>query len=351
MKKTMLKSVFMLSLLVPCLILFSACAVKLNQFHFRVNLNHPDANYTQAYLDAHDFSSKNIVYILNPDRYDKVAEKLPSKGDLIMPEGKTLGGWYLDENCSADKYFNETNWKALVAEKKAQGSKNGSAYAYWIDETDVSLSFDLNNQDATFKDEYKTELSINHNSPRFVGTAEEVAEANLPELADINVPEGKEFGGWYLNKELTIMLNPTTIANMATLSANLRVYAKWVNRLEVSAIIFTATDDSESPLTEFTFSNEIRVEYDNDMSADSISYTVYRDEFAKIASFLATLPTEIQTAGAAYTFDAWKIITWREGGSVLLDFNETNWLEETDVSASQSFTSIWIYATWTPLGA
>lgn len=351
MKKTMLKTIFAFSILVPCLILFSACSLKLNQFHFRVNLNHPDANYTQAYLDAHNFSSKNIVYILNPDRYDNVAEKLPAKGDLIMPEGKTLGGWYLDEECSADKYFNEKNWKALVAEKKAQGSKNGGAYAYWIDETDVSLSFDLNNENATLKDEYKNELSIDHNNPRFVGTAEEVAGANLPELADINVPEGKEFAGWYLNEDLTITLNPTTIANMATQSADLRVYAKWVNRLEVSAIIFTAPDESEEPLASFVFSESIRAEYDDDIYADSISYSVYRDEFAKVQTLLSTLPTEIETNGAAYTFDAWKIATWRDGSPVLLDFNETNWLEETDVSASQSFTSIWIYATWTPVGA
>ncbi len=349
MKKRNLQLLLTFGLLIPCLVLFSACKIKLNSFNLTINLN--GGSYTQEYKEAKGYSSNNVTHILNPDRYDLIVSKLPVKGDMIAPTGKVFAGWYLTRECDADSYFNETNWKDLVAEKKAAGAKSGAVYAYWIDDTDVSLSFDLNNEDATLKDEYKTELSIDHNSARFVGTVEEVASANLPELTDINVPEGKVFAGWYLNEDLTIMLNTTTIGNMATQSADLRVYAKWTNRLEVSAHIFAAPDDSEEPLASFVFSESVRAEYDDDIFAGDISYTVYRDEFVKVQTLLSTLPTQIETNGSSYTFDAWKIATWRNGSPVLLDFNETNWLEETNVSASQSFTSIWIYATWTQIGA
>jgi len=346
MKNKSLKMLLALCLVIPSLFLFSGCKVKLNSFNLSIRLNNNQASYTQQYKDTHGYSSNNVTHILNPDKYDKIEEKLPRSSDMIAPEGKVFAGWYLSSECGADTYFNKANWTKLVAEKKQAGSKSASVYAYWIDEEYVSLSFDLNDSNATFKNDYKSELSINHNTPRFVGDPSELLEENLPLETDINIPEGKTFDGWYLNAQLTIPLNETTIVNMSTTGADLRVYAKWTNRVEVSTIIFTAPYESPQPLSSFVFSEEIRETYDDDIFPEDISYSVYRDEFSKVETLLSTLPEEIETNSAAYTFDGWKIVTWEQGNVVLIDFNQQNWEANTQVGTNQDFTAIQIVATW-----
>lgn len=345
MKKKILSLVLAICLIIPCVILLSSCKVDTFYLHVRLNGGH----YTESYKQANNYSSDNVTKVVNPKLFDRYS--IPVRGDLIAPEGKVFAGWYLNQECTPDYYFNKTNWNRVVEEKKTKESKSASIYAYWIDENDIALSFDLEGSGLEFAQSYKSELGINHNSPRFIGTPVEVMQENLPIVSDIIVPEDRTFDGWFLNEQKTLIFNETNLVSLMQSNADIRVYPKVTMKVEIGVIVFA---DSEATLLQgneysgnYYFKENSLFEVNSYFNYEH-GFSVYKDEFSKVETHLNQIILNDIIAKSESVSDkefaGWKIVQYVTGGINLIDFNETNW--NGLVGNATSFQSVHITATW-----
>ena len=342
MKKLITKTLIAMCLVITCCAIFVGC--KVETFYLRVNLNHRDAKYTQAYLDEKNFSSQNITHIINPNNFDLFADDMPSKDDLQAPANKAFAGWYLDAECTSDNYFNKTNWNNYIA-NLPEDRKSASIYAYWIDDTDLSVTFDLNG-DISFKDSFKATKGFT-NTLRIVGTPQEIINY-LPTASTIIIPEDRYFNGWCLDQLGTTPMTVENLANMLLVTNEITVYANWNIRTTVSNVFLTASSTESSTVQAFVFPEDINQQYGGNISRKDIVFECFEDEFNKVNAFAETLHTHIDQLGAtpAYTFAGWKIEIWNNGTSELLDLNETNWLEITSENIHHNTVYVYIVATW-----
>ncbi len=349
MKKRFLCLIIAICLIIPCFCVLTGCK-PITTFRMSVRLNHKDATYTEEFKERKGYSSNNVTHIINPNNYDNFVANIATKDDIVAPAGKTFAGWYFNDTCTADQILNKTNWDAYVKARAEQ--KSGSIYAHWVNDTDVSVYFDLNAYGATYKDSYKTELGIAHDAVRFVGAPETVLAQNLPTESDINKPENKVFLGWFLDKLYTKEVNETNLLEAKANSALITIYAGWKDRVEVSNIFYTHNDNiADSFMKSFIFDESVEQIPNIDFSRNfmgEVSLKTFKDEgFAGVQAVANILAEKItQPHGTTYAFAGWKIYKWVEGTPQEVDFNEANWEELTDVPLLQTTTSIGIYATW-----
>ena len=315
-----------------------------------VRLNHKDATYTEEFKERKGYSSNNVTHIINPNNYDNFVSNIATKNDIVAPAGKAFAGWYFDNTCSADKILNKTTWDEYVESRAEQ--KSGSIYAHWINDTEVSVYFDLTAYGATYKDSYKTELGITHNAVRFIGSPENVLTQNLPTESDLNKPENKVFLGWFLDKLYTKEVNEANLLEAKANSSLITVYAGWKDRVAVSNIFFTHDDNlADSFMESFIFDDSVgqmpNMSFNPNFKEET-AFESFKDEgFAGVEAVANILATKIvQPHGTAYTFAGWKLYSWASGTPQAVDFNEANWEELTNVPLLQTTTSVWIYATW-----
>ena len=348
MKKKIISLVLAICLIVPCVILLSSC--KLDTFYLHVRLN--GGHYTESYKQANNYSSDNVTKVVNPKLYDNFSKNIAQRNDITPPEGKVFAGWYLNQECTPDNYYNKTNWNRIVEEKKTKESKSASIYAYWIDESDIAVTFDLENSGVEFTQAYKNELNLNHNSPRFIGTPAEIMQANLPAEADINIPQDRYFDGWFLNEDRTLILNETNLNILMQSDADIRVYPKWDMRVEVGVIVYASIEGTQVSnyaqySGEYYFKENTLFEVGQYYNYEH-GLKVYKDEFNKVSNFLNEIVTNniIEKSESVQNceFAGWKIVQYVSGGINLLDFNETNWNDL--VGNATSNQSVQIVATW-----
>ncbi len=347
MKKKILSLVLAICLIIPCVLMLSSC--KLDTFYLHIRLN--GGHYTESYKQANNYSSDNVIKVVNPKLYDKFSKNIAQRNDITPPEGKVFAGWYLNQECTPNYYFNKTNWNRVVEEKKTKESKSASIYAYWIDESDIALSFDLEGSGLEFAQSYKSELGINHNSPRFIGTPIEVMLENLPTVSDIIVPEDRTFNGWYLNEQKTLIFNETNLVSLIQSNADIRVYPKVVIKPEIGVTVFADTEATLLQGNQYS-GNYYFIEnpvFDVNPNFNyEIGFYVYNDEFEKANAYLTQIINNNLIAKSESVSDkefaGWKIVQYVTGGINLIDFNETNW--NNLVGNATSFSTIHITATW-----
>ena len=294
MKKKILSLVLAICLIIPCALMLSSC--KLDLFNLRVNLN--GGTLTQVYMESHNFSGNGTGYFtkVNPKLYDNFSRNIPNRGDMTPPEGKVFAGWYLNQECTPDYYFNKTNWNRVVEEKRTKESKSASIYAYWIDETDIALSFDLEGFGLEFTQSYKSELGINHNSLRFIGTPTELMTM-IPEEDDIIVPEDRYFKRWALDQYGQTELSEANLELFMQTNADIKVYPIWDMRISYNVSFSTyinLTNETNTDFYSFQFDDEIFNEYGNGYDKQVIRKTVWEEEFAEIQSFIVGLEDHIE---------------------------------------------------------
>lgn len=332
--------------LIACLSLIVGCK-GVETFYLRVNLNDKDASYTQQYLDEKNFSSQNVSHIINPNNYHLFYDDMPTKADLTAPSGKTFAGWYLDEACSPDKYFNQTNWENHVA--SLGDVKSASIYAFWIDNTDLSVTVNLNGE-VSFTDSYKQEKGFNE-VLRIVGSPQEIFD-NLPTANDIMVNEDRTFAGWCLDADGQTPVTVQSLTAQQVETTEITVYAKWDIRLTVKNSFSASLGDDTVPseVRAFIFSDEMNELYNGTVSRKTITYNVFADEFDKVNTFASTLFTHVDQLNLTppYQFAGWKIIKWTNGTREEMDFNEANWTQTTQSSfVNNNSVTVSIVATWT----
>lgn len=347
MKKKICIYTLIICFILPCLMMISGC--KADLFYLHIRLNNKDAHYTQQYLTNNNFSSENISKVVNPKLYDNFSKNIPGKNDLIAPEGKTFAGWYLNSNCDADYYFNKENWDRIVLEKKQSESKSASIYAFWIDDDEISISFNLDSS-MSYSNDYKNSLNIKNNSLRFVGTPIEILSSNLPTKDDIVFPEDKIFEGWYLNKQCTLDLNETNLINLMFSNVNINVYAKLSIKTSASVSIcaYLYEEPFNTDFYSFKFKQEIFNEYGTGLDNSIITYNVWGEEFDKVNSFLLNLDQQIDKSiyEENYEFDCWKFVIWNNGTRSIVNFSQENWDSQIDENENNNVT---IVAIWNKL--
>ena len=350
MKKKILSLVLAICLIVPCVILLSSC--KVDTFYLHVNLN--DGHYTESYKQANNYSSDNVIMVVNPKLYDRYS--IPVRGDLIAPEGKVFAGWYLNEDCTPDYYFNKTNWNRIVEEKKTKESKSATIYAYWIDKEKIALSFDLEGSGLEFTQSYKSDQNINYNSSRIIGAPDEIMFENFPTALDIIVPEDKTFNGWYINGSIngSIEVNEETLVeNLTTLmdsNADIRVYPKVIMKPEIGVTVFADPEAISHQGNQYSGNYYFIENSVFDFSPNfnyQIGFYVYNDELEKANAYLTQIIDNNLIAKKEIVSDkefaGWKIVQY-DNGINLIDFNEANWNALVGIVTSSQ--SVHITATW-----
>ena len=346
MKKKILSLVLAICLIIPCVLFMHSCVF--DTFHLSISLNHSDAHYTQTYKEANKLSSDVETKNIYLKDYDKLLINIPQKEDLVAPEGKVFAGWYLNQECDPNYYFNKENWYKVVAE-----GKSVSLYAFWIDEGNISLTFELGDLGLSFTDEYKSELGINHNCPRFVGVVSEVIE-NLPYDTHLDIPQNFRFDGWYFNKELTINFHVANLAMLMHSTADIRLFPK-LNRLvnhEFGVAIYVSEEAVNrvfgTPYSKKYFYKENSYFTPNPLYNEQIGFGFYYDDFNVVLNFLNLILTEdiiVKSEEVKNTeFAGWKFYKKNGYGepSTTCDFNEENWNYWLEDGPDQ----IYIIATW-----
>ena len=343
MKKKFFSLVLAICLLIPCILLLSSCD---NLWRLHINLN--GGHYTQAYKDAKGLDGETVTKVVNPSLFDNYS--IPTRADLIAPDGKVFAGWYLNKECSIDNYFNKSNWNRVVEEKKASGSKNITIYPYWIDASDVALTFDLSGSGAQFTQAYKNEINIDHNISRLVGTSAELMNM-IPEEDDIIVPEDRYFEYWALDQYGTTKLNEENLELFMQTNADIRVYPIW-DMITCYKVGFSSyvnlSDETNTDFYSFEFDDEMFNAYGNGYNRQLLNKDFWEHEFAEVQSFLVGLEDHIELSIHAekYEFAGWKIVDWNDGVRNLIEINQVNWDNQ---PAYNNVAHVSIVATWNKL--
>lgn len=348
MKKKILSLVLAICLIVPCVILLSSC--KVDTFYLHVNLNGGD--YTESYKQENNYGGNNVIMVVNPKLYDKFSENIAQRGDMTPPEGKVFAGWYLNNDCTPDYYFNKTNWNRIVEEKKTKESKSATIYAYWIDDEEIALSFDLEGSGLEFTQSYKSDQNINYNSSRFIVTLDKIMFENFPTALDIIVPEDKTFNGWYINGSIEVN-EETLVKNLNTLkesNADIRVYPKVIMKPEIGVTVFADPEAISHQGNQYSGNYYFIENSVFDFSPNfnyQIGFYVYNDELEKANAYLTQIIDNNLIAKKEIVSDkefaGWKIVQY-DNGINLIEFNETNW--NALVGSVTSSQSVHITATW-----
>lgn len=328
MNKKTLNYILCVCIMLPVLIFLPAC--KQDLFYLHLKLNDKDAQYTQQYKDAYNYESNNVIKVVNPDLYDRFSINLPTKNDIIAPEGKVFAGWYLNQECEPDYYLNKTNWKKVVLDKKDKNSKSASIYVFWIDSDCVSITFNLNDDTMSFTDSYKASMGVYQDNPRMVDKPEVILN-NLPNETNINSVEGKTFQGWYLDKQCNLELNENNLNNLLSSSADLTVYAKWHIRklmnVAISTYLPSIDNNINTDFYDFCFKDEVVSSYETNYSKSEIKLNIWEDRYSELSTLLSTLNQYIDIGQFEnkYQFDSWKMVVWESGNRELVEINQLTW--------------------------
>lgn len=317
--------------IIPSALVISAC--KVETFNVGISLNSNQADYTQAYKDAKGYSSKNVTHIIGRKRakYDYVKTLLPLQSDMVAPEGKIFAGWYLNSDCSADKYFTKDNWDNYM--DNIGDGKTARLYVYWVDENQKVITFDFGNSGASFTNDYRTEKSFTENNLRIITDNLETIE--LPEVSDLIVPEDRYFVGWFLDSN---GFTPATKQNIEELYANtaeVKLYPKWEMRKNAIVVIDINAPEGQY----FTFPEQIIEEYDDSSYSNykELSIYTFADAYEELVPVLEIIKnSDINQYGANYNFVRWEFVVWANNEPSYIEVSETNWNSfwEGDVSSA-----------------
>jgi hypothetical protein len=128
---------------------FAGCVTGENDTLFvNVERNSNKSSWAGSWLKK--YGSKECSLIINRYEYSTAEENLPTASDMTAPSGKVFAGWYFDSSCTNGNSYNLYNWEQKTI--KTGTPTSVSAYANWIDDTNVDVILNLDNNEANFLD-------------------------------------------------------------------------------------------------------------------------------------------------------------------------------------------------------
>ncbi len=373
MKKFVKIVIVLAFMLIFSLTILSACkSGKVEIKTISYNLN--GGSFTEEYKEQNGISSNNVVKAVNLNYYGGFADSLADERALIAPSGKVFAGWYLDKNCTPEKYLTSRSWENFSNAIK-EGDGNNVIYARWIDDQTKDILYEIDLEDLSFNQDF---IAKNIQKNNMNGTSIvrfniskidfEIEKNNLPTSQDMVFSVKNEFCGWKVecnghyydfkeknynanaNNKLNsfvnldfdytdfsdfwadgnekvayVLLRPKALEYKSVNRINISLDNVYINNSEYENLIKSKTDDFSSVPTLSDFSD-----IDGTLYYSKLTFDVRYDiDFAFIES---VLPTTCLKFNNGLEYDGWKI----KINGTEYEFTETNWNEYAKVKPSET---------------
>ena len=181
MQKKIKLIITLMFIVIPCLLVFSACSSKVEPSIVSYNLNGGEFNDT--FKIEKGISSNNYSTMVNLNYYGGFADGMPDEQDLEAPEGKVFAGWYIDKDCTPENYLTSYTWEVLA--NNIREKKGSTVYARWINKGEKEILCELDGKIFSYENGTSNIVRIT------ASTA-----STLPTTSDIKAVGKQEFNTW-----------------------------------------------------------------------------------------------------------------------------------------------------------
>ena len=181
MKKSFKLIIALMFVVMPCLLIFSACSSNVKTSIVSYNLN--GGEFNDVFKAENNISSGSYSTAVNLNYYGGFSDGMLDEQDLEAPDGKVFAGWYIDKDCTPENYLTSYTWEVLA--NNIREKKGNTIYARWINEGEKEILCELDGETFSY-------VNGTSNIVRFTTST----ASTLPTTSDIKAVGKKEFGTW-----------------------------------------------------------------------------------------------------------------------------------------------------------